>query len=72
MPPVVETILNSVHFKLDRISLHLRHLLPEHVGDLDDHENFDPSPRQVVSQLNGDRGRQQKFSKLFDDSLVSS
>ena len=47
-------------------------LLPEHVGDLDNQENFDPSSFQVVKELNGDTDRQQKISELFDQSLVSS
>ena len=38
----VQTIPNSVHFEQDQISLHPQELLPEHVGDLDNQENFDP------------------------------
>ena len=45
--PAVETITNSVHFEQDQISLHPRELLPEHVGDLDNQENFDPLSCQV-------------------------
>ena len=61
VPPAAETIPNS-----------LAGLLPEHVGDLDNQENFDPSSCQVVTELNGDKDRQQKISELFDQSLVSS
>ena len=53
VPPAAETIPNSVHFEQDQISLHPRELLPEHVGDLDNQENFDPSSCQVVTELNG-------------------
>ena len=67
-----ETIPNSFHFEQDQISLHPRELFPEHVGDLDNQENFDPSSCQVVTELNGDTDRQQKISELFDQSLVSS
>ena len=58
VPPAAETIPNSVHFEQDQISLHPRELLPEHIGDLDNQEN-------------GDKGRQQKISELFDQRLVS-
>ena len=46
--------------------------IPEHVVDLDNEENVDPSSCQVVTELNGDRDRQQKISEFFDQSLVSS
>ena len=69
--PAVETIPNSVHFKQEQISLHPQYLLPEHIGDLDNQENFDRSSCQLVTELNGDRGRQQKISELFDQRLVS-
>ena len=59
--PAAETIPNSVHFEQDQISLHPRELLSEHVGDLDNQENFYPSSCQVVTELNGDSDRQQKF-----------
>ena len=72
VPPAAEKIQNSVHFEQDQISLHPRVLLPEDVGDLDNQENFDPSSCQVAVELNGDRDRQQKFSELFDQILVSS
>ena len=32
----------------------------DHVGDLDNQENFEPSSYQVVAELNGDSDRQQK------------
>ena len=49
VPPAEETIPNSVRFEQDQISLHRRELLPEHVGDLDNQENFDLSSCQVVT-----------------------
>ena len=72
VPPAAETIPNSAHFEQDQISLHPQELLPERVGDLDNQENVDPSSCQVVTELNRDRDRQQKISKLFDQSLMSS
>ena len=48
VPPAEETIPSSVRFEQDQISLHRRELLPEHVGDLDNQENFDLSSCQVV------------------------
>ena len=64
VPPAAETILNAVHFKQVRICLHPRELLSEHVGDLDNQENFDPSSCQVVTELNENRDRH-----LFDQNL---
>ena len=58
VPPAAETIQNSVHFEQDQISLHPWELLPEHVGDLDNQENLDPSSCQVVKELKRDRDRQ--------------
>ena len=55
VPPAAENIPNSVHFEQDQISLHSQELLPEHVGDLDHQENFDPSSCQVMTELNGDK-----------------
>ena len=49
VPPAEETIPSSVRFEQDQISLHRRELLPEHVGDLDNQENFDLSSCQVVT-----------------------
>ena len=49
VPPEAETIPNSVHFEQDQISLHPWELLLEHVGDLDNQINFDPSSCQVVT-----------------------
>ena len=72
VPPAAETIPNSVHFEQDQISLHPWELLPEHVGELVNQENFDPSACHVVTELNGDKDRQQKIFELFDQSLVSS
>ena len=72
VPSAAETTPNSVHFEQDQISLHPWELLPEHVGDLVNQENFDPSACQVVTELNGDKDRQQKIFELFDQSLVSS
>ena len=66
VPPAAENIPNSVHFEQDQISLHPRELLPEYVGDLDNQENLDLSFCQVVTELNGDKNRQQKISELFD------
>ena len=57
VPPAAKTIPNSVNFEQDQISLHPQELLPEHVGDLDDQENLNPSSCQVVTELNGDRDR---------------
>ena len=73
VPPAAEPIPNSVNFEQDQISLHLQELLPEHVGDLNNQENFDPSSCQVVTltELNRVKDRQQKISELFDQSLVS-
>ena len=62
----------TVHFKQDQISLHPRELLPQHAGNLDHQENFDPSSCQVVTELNGDKDRQKKILEGFDQSLVSS
>ena len=56
VPLAAETIPNSGHFKQGQISLHPRELLPGHVGDLDNEENFDSSSCQVV-ELNGDKDR---------------
>ena len=61
IPPEAQAIPNSVHFEQDQICLHPRELLSEHVGDLDNQENFYPSSCQVVTELNGDSDRQQKF-----------
>ena len=36
-----ETIRNFVHFEQDQIFLHPQELLPQHVRDLDNRENFD-------------------------------
>ena len=71
VPLAAETIPNSVQFEQDQISLHPPELLPKNVEDLDNQENFDPSCHGVA-ELNGDRDRQQKIFKLFDQSLVSS
>ena len=71
VPPAAETVSNSVHFEQDQISLHPQELLPEDVGDLHNQENFDPSFCQVVTELNGDKDRQQNISESFDQSLVS-
>ena len=60
VPPEAEAIPNSVHFEQDQIPLHPRELLSEHVRDLDNQENFDPSSCQIVTELNWD-----------SDSLVS-
>ena len=49
VPPAEETIPSSVRFEQDQISLHRRELLPEHVRDLDNQENFDLSSCQVVT-----------------------
>ena len=57
VPPAAEAIPNSVHFEQDQISLHPRELLPEHIGDLDNQDNFHPSSCQVVTELNGDKDR---------------
>ena len=54
VPLAAETIPNSIHFEQDQISLHPRELLPEDVGYLDNHKNFDSSSCQVVTELNGD------------------
>ena len=70
--PAAENIPNSVHFEQDQISLHPRELLPEHVGDLDHQENFDLSSCQVVTELKGEKDRQQKISELFNQSLGPS
>ena len=69
VPPAAEIILNAVHFKQVRICLHPRELLSEHVGDLDNQENFDPSSCRVVTELNENRDRHQKISQLFDQNL---
>ena len=70
--PEAETIPNSAHFEQDQICLHYRELLPEHVEDLDHQENFDLSSSQVVTELKGEKDRQQKISELFDQSLGPS
>ena len=72
VPPAADTIRNSSHFEQDQISLHPRELLSEDVGDFDNQENFDSPTCHVVTELNGNRDRQQKISELFDQSLVSS
>ena len=42
VPPAAETIPNSFHFEQGQILLDPRELLPEHVGDLDNQEKFEP------------------------------
>ena len=54
VPPEAEAIPNSVHFEQDQIPLHPRELLSEHVRDLDNQGNFDPSSCQIVTELNWD------------------
>ena len=71
VPPAAETVSNSVHFEQDQISLHPQELLPEDVGDLHNQETVDPSFCQVVTELNGDKDRQENISESFDQSLVS-
>ena len=72
VPPAAETIPNSFHFEQGQILQDPRELLPEHVGDLDNQEKFEPSSCQVVTWLNGGNDWQQKISELFDESLGSS
>ena len=60
------------------ISLQARELLPEHAGDLDNPENFDPASCEVVTVFNGDRDQslvsssnQSKKRSLIKDDLLS-